>query len=648
MKIKDLRYSVDSIKTTLGNKVKLLTKEGRMLSREEKAKLVLKEIEENRNHSWYEELYERNKNNLDKNALYFRGDYLTYGEFFTLVQDYAKALKANGVDKGDEFVACLRQTPDYPILVAAASLIGAKVNLVAPDFDKDYLAEIINNASAKLVLCDDWDFSKVKTSLHKSCADKKIVTLPVDRWNKDGNKFADITEKYFKFNEKEFEESLSEFDNVISIDDFIESGKDYEGELNGHGKLSDEIAITYTSGSTRKGVHKGVAQRNETYIIMGRYHDHEVSGVPKMDKIRSLVTVGPHADTTLLTGVSDTLMQGGIVTLDPIIDENYFLHSLKINDAGLVVATRSYWLNAMKNTYFSDEFKGIKLPGLYVPSEGGEPLGPGEEKALNRWLKDVSAGTAVTKTLFSIVKMTVGGGDSEHGSLFLKLFRGYSNFLQKIRGIDEPMGLEYYDFIEVESLREDGTYCGPMEVGRLVANSPISMKHYHNNPEATEKYFITDAYGKVWGDMGCYGYKDKWRNVYMKGRIKDTDEEIKPFQICDEISKDTKNILSCEVVPVLDEEYGLVYVAHIEPQIFGKVNVQKTILSAEQRLSKKFNGALDGRIFYRWRTNKEGFPMLFTAKRNTTALREEGISEKCINPKDLEYQEKGQVKVKTK
>lgn len=365
---------------------------------------------------------------------------------------------------------------------------------------------------------------------------------------------------------------------------------------------------------------------------MGRYHDPEVAGIPKMDKIVTLTAVGPHADTTLLTGVSDTLLQGGTVALDPIIDEFYFLYCLKINNPSLIVATRTFWLRAMKQTYENAEFKDLTLPYMYVPSEGGEPLSAGEEKALNRWLKKVKAGTAITHTPFSVIKMTVGGGDSEHGSLFLKLFRDYQNNLQKIRGIDEPIGLEYYNFVDIQVLREDGTYCDTMEMGRLVANSPISMEKYHNNPEATKEYFIKDAYGKIWGDLCCYGYIDKWYNVYIKGRIGKNDPKIKTFQVADAILKDTKNIMSCEVVALNSKSMGLIYVAHIETQYNKTVDLPKTLLEAERRCARKFGAKLKGRLYFRVRSHEEGFPTLFTAKRNIIALIEEGLTDLCIIP----------------
>lgn len=112
---------------------------------------ILSELEEDHNHSWFEEVFERNQNRRDKPSMFYRGTTFSYGDFFDLVYQYAAALKQVGLSKGDEFVACLRLTPDYPVLVGAASLTGTVINLISSDFDKDYIAQIINNSSAPIV-----------------------------------------------------------------------------------------------------------------------------------------------------------------------------------------------------------------------------------------------------------------------------------------------------------------------------------------------------------------------------------------------------------------------------------------------------------------------------------------------------------------
>lgn len=587
---------------------------------------VMESIRKYHNHSWYEDIYMRNKERKNHVALFFRNSTYTYGEFFETTEKYARSLKSLGISKGDEFVACLQQTPDYPLLTAAASLVGAKINLINSSFDIDYIGDIILRANANVLFVSDWDFVKLSPVFRK--VNKKIVVLSVDYWEKVPNSYKETQEKFCDFNRLEYQNEIRKYDDIFSTETFIEQGESYFGEINGHGKLEDDLAITYTSGSTKKGVHMGIVQKNRTYIIMGRYHDPEVAGIPKMDETWSMVAVGTHADTTLMTGVSDTLLQGGIVVLEPIIREDYFLYSLIYNRPGLVVATTTFWIRAMKETYTNPDFKNLKLPYLYVPSEGGEPLSGGEERALNNWLLHVGAGRRITHTPVSVVKMTVGGGDSEHGSLFISLYRGYKNIYQKFRKIKEPIGLEYYRFAEVQNLRTDGTYCNSMEIGRLVANSPASMERYHNDPGATSKYFITDAYGKKWGDLGTYGYIDKWENVYIKGRIKSDDPELKPFQIADVIQSDTRNIMSCEVLYFKEKDR---YVAHIEFQYGINNEKYKGILKrAYSRCVKRFGNKIKDKLLFRIRTHEEGFPTLFTAKRNLIALESEGISDKCI------------------
>jgi len=593
---------------------------------------VLNEIIENRNHSWYEEIKQRNKQNFGKTAISFRKNMISYQMFEEMVESYyAPALKQHGIKKGSEFVCCIRQTPDFPMIFGASSLVGSTAIFVNEEFNQDFLIDIINNSNSNITFVSDWDFVKMLPVYEKTDSRIKIVVIPVSKWDKYNNPYKKVTDRFFHFDEKKFQEAFKKFGRAIMVDDFLEEGKQFNGEINGHGKLSDPVAVTYTSGSTKKGVHKGVVQRNETYIIMGRYHDPEVAGIPKMDKTISYAAGPTNADTLLLTGVSDTMMQGGIVALDPIVDEYYFPYALLFNNAGLAIATRSYWIRAMKEWSTNADFFGVKLPGLYVPSEGGEPLSAGEEKALNKWLKEVKAGTEITHTPTSIVKMTVGGGDSESGSIFLTLYRDYYNKLQKIVGINEPAGLDYYDFCDVEVLRENGTYCNQMETGRLVAISPLTMKGYHRNPEATKSFFIKDFYGKTWGNLNNYAYKDKHNRVYIKGRISETDPEIKNYEIQDLISLDTKNIMSCEVVSLNDPDLGIVYIAHIEFQIGKKINIDKTLESAQRRCENKFSTKLNGRLFFRIRTHEEGYPTLFTAKRDIQSLISEGISEKCID-----------------
>ena len=57
------------------------------------SKKALEELDINHDTSWFEEIYKRNKNNLDFAALLYRGNKITYKEMFEKAYKYAKSLK---------------------------------------------------------------------------------------------------------------------------------------------------------------------------------------------------------------------------------------------------------------------------------------------------------------------------------------------------------------------------------------------------------------------------------------------------------------------------------------------------------------------------------------------------------------------------
>ena len=124
-------------------------KSGVTLSNEEKKKLkvksVFEELEKNHNHSLYEEVYERNKDNLDNEAIFYRGRSISYRKLFDIVGQYAKSFTAMGINEKSEIPMCISNTPELIYMLLAASYVGAKINIFGTEFDDNYITEIINN-----------------------------------------------------------------------------------------------------------------------------------------------------------------------------------------------------------------------------------------------------------------------------------------------------------------------------------------------------------------------------------------------------------------------------------------------------------------------------------------------------------------------
>lgn len=592
---------------------------------------VLKEIDEKRNHSWIKELYCRNNKSLNQIAIVYRGQKFTYKEFFAVSYLVASSLKSKGFIKNQEFVCAIENTPMFPFIMGATSIIGGRVNLTSAEMDKDYLVNMVNKAEFPFVFVSDMSFEKFSPVLNECKKGVNVVPIPLDYSLKNGNKYKEIIDRFYKLDSEKYEIALKNANNVNDINDFLLSGINYF-ELNKNISektgLNDNFTTTYTSGSTGWGRPKALVHRNRSYITMGRYHDSIISGIPSMKGKITMALCKTMSDTDFMSNISDTLMQGGTLALEPINDKEFFIPSLLINKPNLAICSRSYWIYAMKETINNPLYQNIKLPFLLVPTSAGEPVSAGEEKALNKWLKKVDAGVEFTKVPFST--LSVAGGDSEHGGIFLALFRALQSKKISHIGIKEPIGMTTYDMVDIKALRPDGTYCDIMEPGQLVANSPCTMEGYVENFKANNEFFIQDAYGKKWANLNTYGYIDNKRKIYVKGRISKTDSNIPNYVIQDIISKDTKKIMSCEVVN-FNYENDNVYVAHIEPQIGTSFNVEKVLLSAKQRISKELGEDILDNIYFRIHYNDDSFKLLHTGKRNVIELVNEGISEKCIS-----------------
>ena len=140
--------NVDKLRNVLNNTYKLKTKSGQIVKRNiTKTDNILQELEKNSNHSWYQELYNRNKDNLDDVALIYRGNDITYGEMFNKIKEYAKSMKTMGLDSSSEIPVCMSNCPEIIYVLGAASMIGASVNIFGSSFPEDYILEIINNCN---------------------------------------------------------------------------------------------------------------------------------------------------------------------------------------------------------------------------------------------------------------------------------------------------------------------------------------------------------------------------------------------------------------------------------------------------------------------------------------------------------------------
>lgn len=177
----------------------------------------------------------------------------TYRELHAAVCRFGNVLRANGVVKGDRVCLYMPMVPELAIAVLACARIGAIHSVVFAGFSANALADRINDASCKMVLCSDGAYrgakkipikSVVDEALEKcDCVDSVIV-------------FKRTMEKvnWVEGRDLDWEKELQKVDSTLEAESM---------------DSEDELFILYTSGST--GKPKGVVHSCGGYMVYAEY-----------------------------------------------------------------------------------------------------------------------------------------------------------------------------------------------------------------------------------------------------------------------------------------------------------------------------------------------------------------------------------------
>ena len=178
----------------------------------------------------------------------------TYKELLSEVCRCANGLKSMGIGKGDRVVFYMPMVPELAIGVLACARIGAVHSVVFAGFSAQALADRINDATAKAVICSDYNKRGAKNipvkkvvddALDKGCP--SIETVLVHRNTGEQIKFDREIDKWWH-------EECDKQSNIC------------EPEMM---DAEDMLFILYTSGST--GKPKGVVHTCGGYMVYTCY-----------------------------------------------------------------------------------------------------------------------------------------------------------------------------------------------------------------------------------------------------------------------------------------------------------------------------------------------------------------------------------------
>ena len=324
-----------------------------------KAIAALEDIELNRNHSWYKELKNRVNGNENKTALFYRGTKISFEELFQKADEVAAAMVNVGVKKGDEIPVCLANTPELVYVMLAANRIGAKLNLFGSHYDKNYLSNILDNCSKKVFFASDDVYEEIKELIDNKHFENKVLISLADSLPKVPelcDEYEKELDEYYRYsNNVSFYKNLSP--SILSWGEFVEKSKDFVGEIVDDNNLDTEFLVTYTSGSTKRGFPKQIVHSNRNLIIMSRFRDQELSGIPKIEGLRGLAHIHSDSNTNLVSCITDTLTQLWCVALEPEYSDKKALDYVVLNKPNICMITTSFAVKMAKDYLIEKNLK---------------------------------------------------------------------------------------------------------------------------------------------------------------------------------------------------------------------------------------------------------------------------------------------------
>ena len=581
-----------------------------------KAIAALIDLEKNHNHNLYTEIVNRAKRYPDSVALFYRGTEVTYRELVKKVDDMSKFLAEAGIVMGDEIPVCMTNTPEFVYLLIAANKVGAKLNIFGEQFDHDYIRKILEGCTKKVFFGDDSKYDAIKDVIQESNIQTKVISSLSDSLPEDPSKtkgYEEKLEEYYHYPNK-VPEYIAEDNRIISYQQAQRIGEESSREVESVGDLETDFLVTYTSGSTINGWPKAIIHRNRSLIVSARFHDCELSGNPDMKALRCLAHIPTESNTDIIACITDILSQGWIVCLEPEYGLDSILDVVMLNKPNYLNVTKSHAVALIKQYLFGGKFKNRLLDFIFTMFAVGEGTCPGEEKFINKGLRVGKAGSAVSIKGFRLPFTTLGiaGGSCEQGAVYYTLWKSFTEIKTRLQGVRE-CGMFPEAYVCATALKPDGMggyeECKYGEMGLLVTNSYSNMSGYKDNPEATNDMLIEDNRGRVWFSGKVYGYIDKLGGVHIKGREDVYSHGKLPlFRVEEMVTKDTKKVLSCQVV-----EHDTRLIAIVQFQ-YG-INKEKGIKSIRGRLRNLAGAEIADEIEIQVIPFSESYPLTHSGKR---------------------------------
>lgn len=419
-------------------------------------------------------------------AIEYYGRTYTYRAFYEMIRDTVKSLKSQGVKEGDTIAICMPNTPEAILMFYAANMVGALVSLIHPLSAEKEIQNYINGSGATFLLSLDLVYDKVHNIVDNTCI-KKIVIASA------GDSLKTIKKFLYKFKNRGTVPKIELTDDIMTWNEFINYGYDYQGEIACLKGANDPAVILYSGGTS--GDPKGILLTNMNFNALALSCHKMIEQSGEGESILAILPI--FHGFGLGVCIHTTLGCGMRVVLVPNFNPKDFGKLLHKHKISIVCGVPSLFESLTKTSMGKNDLSKLKSA-----ISGGDFMSKDLKNKVDTYFREHG----------SNAEIRVGYGLTEASAAICVTPTG--EYRESSIGV--PFPDTYIKVVRVGT--HDEVPYG--EDGEICISGPTVMMGYLNNLEETIQTLQIHEDGRTWLHTGDVGSMDKDGFVYFKQRVK--------------------------------------------------------------------------------------------------------------------------------
>lgn len=421
------------------------------------------------------------------NALSFMGRKITYAALAQKIDLVARSFKALGIKEGQRVCLCMPNVPHTVYCLYALNRIGAIAVMIHPLSAEGEIITYLEKAESDVVLTLDQFYGKFVGVQKK----REIKTLLIANV---GQELGAVKRVGFKLTKGRKIPPVPKAENVVLWNDFLEMGRNFEGEYIVRKYAEDPAVILFSGGTT--GTTKGILLSNLNFNALA-LQTMTMNNLPLAGK-SMLAAMPMFHGFGLGVCVHTVLVAGATSILVPQFTPKEYAKLIITEKPNYIAGVPTLFETITRNPYLD----GKDLSSLMGVFSGGDSLSIELKKKFDQFLADHGA----------TIRIREGYGTTE--CVTASCLTPYHIEVEGSIGL--PFPDTYYKICK-PGTTEEVPYG---EDGEICLTGPTLMMEYINQPEETADTLRKHEDGHTWLHTGDLGSMNEKGFIFFKQRIK--------------------------------------------------------------------------------------------------------------------------------